>query len=287
MGELDERPDADVAIATAPAIVSGGAGGIGRTIACELAVRGSAVTIVDLQDATATVAQIAARGGSVHAITCDVADPAAAAQAVERAERQHGTCQILVNAAGVSPSRRVPFLEADLGDWNRTLAVNAGGVFNLSQAVAARIVERRIRPGRIVNVLSTASFMGFAGMSAYCASKGAALLLTKTLAIELASHGITVNGVAPGSIETPMTGAFRADSPPAQAAAISAHDLSRTVLRARGRPRDVAAAVVFLTGTDANWITGSVVVVDGGFMATGAPAFDAAGQLVGEASGWA
>jgi NAD(P)-dependent dehydrogenase (short-subunit alcohol dehydrogenase family) len=131
----------------------------------------------------------------------------------------------------------------------------------------------------VVNILSTAAFTGFAGMAAYCASKGAVLLLTQTLALELAAHEITVNGVAPGSVSTGMSAAFWGESPPKQATAIAEHDRGRTPLGGPGHPSDVAAAVRFLAGEPASWITGTVITVDGGFMANGTPWFDADGRL--------
>jgi NAD(P)-dependent dehydrogenase (short-subunit alcohol dehydrogenase family) len=261
-----------------PAIVSGGASGIGREIAIDLATRGCAVTIVDRQAADETLEEIRRRGGEAGAVMSDVSDSIATDNAVAAAAAEYGTCRILVNAAGVSPAARVSFFDETNEEWDRTMAINAGGVFNLTRSMTRKLVDERA-PGRVVNILSTASFMGFAGMAAYCASKGAALLLTQTLGLELAAHEITVNGVAPGSVSTAMSKAFRAESPPQQAAAITEHDLSRTPLGGPGRPSDVAAAVRFLAGESASWITGTVITVDGGFMANGTPWFDADGRL--------
>jgi meso-butanediol dehydrogenase / (S,S)-butanediol dehydrogenase / diacetyl reductase len=261
-----------------PAIVSGGASGIGQAIAIDLASRGCAVTIVDRQRADATLEGIRRRGGEAGAVSCDVSDSAATDNAAAAARAQYGTCRILVNAAGVSPAARVSFLDETDEEWARTMAINAGGVFNLTRSVTRMLVDEGA-PGRVVNILSTASFMGFAGMAAYCASKGAVLALTQTLALELAQYEVTVNGVAPGSVSTAMSKAFRAESPPQQAAAIAEHDRGRTPLGGPGRPSDVAAAVRFLAGESASWITGTVITVDGGFMANGTPWFDADGRL--------
>ena len=128
--------------------------------------------------------------------------------------------------------------------------------------------------GRIVNVLSTAAFQGFALESAYCASKGAALLLTRTMAIELAPLGIAVNAVAPGTVRTAMGSAYLGDGP------IAAHELSRTPLGRLGAPEDIAEAIAFLAGP-ASWTTGTVLAVDGGFLAAGLPALDGLEALTG------
>ena len=261
-----------------PAIVSGGASGIGQEVAIDLATRGCAVTIIDRQAADETLEKIRQRSGESAAIVCDVSDSVATDQAVAAANAEYGTCRIVVNAAGISPAARVSFFDESYEEWNRMLAINAGGTFNLTRSVTRKLVDEHA-PGRVVNILSTAAFMGFAGMAAYCASKGAALLLTQTLALELAAHEITVNGVAPGSVSTGMSSAFWAESPPKQAAAIAEHDRGRTPLGGPGRPSDVAAAVRFLAGESAAWITGTVITVDGGFMANGTPLFDKDGRL--------
>lgn len=211
-------------------------------------------------------------------ISCDVSDESQVQAAFGRVADVLGEPRILVNAAGVSPSARVGLLETSAEDWRRTLDVNATASFITTRAFAGR----RPANGRIVNILSTASFAGFAGLGAYCASKAACLLLTKVAAVELAAMGMTVNGVAPGTIHTEMTARFQADSPADQAKAISADDARRTPLGRNGRPSDVSGAVLYLLSPAARWVTGEVITVDGGFMATGCPDYDRTGQLTRE-----
>jgi NAD(P)-dependent dehydrogenase (short-subunit alcohol dehydrogenase family) len=159
----------------------------------------------------------------------------------------------------------VPFLDTTPAVWDRTMNVNARGMFFCCQAAARRM--RRVGGGRIVNILSTASAQGFALESAYCASKGAALLLTRTLAIELAPDGILVNGVGPGTVQTEMGADYLSGGP------IAAHELSRTPLARFGTAEDIAETVVWLL-TRAGWLTGQAIYVDGGFLAAGLPYLD-------------
>jgi 2-deoxy-D-gluconate 3-dehydrogenase len=257
------------------AVVTGGAHGIGRAIAVALASAGAAVSILDLDPAAETVGLI---GSSAAAYTCDITDPAKVSETLEVIEATCGIPDILVNVAGVSPGRRQSFLDTSREHWETSLAVNASGMFHVSQRFARMLVGGS-RPGRIVNILSTASMQGFAGMSAYCASKGAALLLTRAMAVDLAPHDITVNGVAPGSIRTRMSEVFRRENSPEVVEAISKHDRERILLGRVGEPEDIAAATLFLASPAAEWITGTVITVDGGFMANGGPPFTEDGAL--------
>jgi NAD(P)-dependent dehydrogenase (short-subunit alcohol dehydrogenase family) len=257
------------------AVVTGGAGGIGGAIVGALADTGAQVVALDLRAGEAEQGV----DERVLAVRCDVADESSVRAALAAVCDRLGTPRILVNAAGVSPTRRVPLLDTSLQEWQRAMDVNATGIFLVSREFASRFRDDPAPGGRIVNVLSTASFMGWAGMGAYCASKGAGLLLTRTLAIELAALEITVNGVAPGTIETRMTEEFRADSPAQQRDAMVRHDSERTPLGRRGAPSDVAAAVAYLVSPEARWVTGEVLTVDGGYMATGCPAYDDEGRV--------
>jgi NAD(P)-dependent dehydrogenase (short-subunit alcohol dehydrogenase family) len=245
------------------AVVTGGSRGIGRGVSLRLARDGARVAILDVGDATGTVELIAELGGQSWYRHTDVSDPPSIEQAFAELESDWGAPRALANVAGVFDD--VPFLDTTEAVWDRAMDVNAKGMFFCCQSAARRM--RESGGGRIVNILSTAAAQGFALESAYCASKGAALLLTRTLAIELASDGIVVNGVGPGTIQTEMGADYLAGGP------IAEHELGRTPLGRFGQPEDIAEAVAWLL-SDARWLTGQVLYVDGGFMASGLPYLD-------------
>lgn len=253
-------------------VVTGGGQGIGRGVCTRLARDGARIAILDQRPATETVQELTAAGAEAVALTADISDADSVAAAFDEIDRKLGSPSVLANVAGVFAD--VPFLETSVELWDRIMAVNARGTFLCSQAAATRMRERGA--GRIVNILSTASAQAFALESAYCASKGAALLLTRVMAVELAQYGITVNGVGPGTVQTEMGSAYLGGGP------IATHELSRTPLQRFGEPADIAEAVAFFAST-ARWVTGQVLYVDGGFMATGLPVLDGL-QAAGAAS---
>lgn len=241
-------------------VVTGGAQGIGQGIALRLAAAGGRIAVFDRQPATETLSRLRELGRPALGIEVNVADAADVARAYERLDGELGSPHALVNAAGIFAD--IPFLETPVGVWDRVMSVNARGVFLSCQEAARRMSAAG--GGRIVNILFTASAQGFALESAYCASKGAVLLLTRVLAVELAPLGITVNGVGPGTVETAMGKDYLARGP------IAGHELSRTPMGRFGKPADIAEAVCFLV-SDATWLTGQAIYVDGGFLATGLP----------------
>jgi NAD(P)-dependent dehydrogenase (short-subunit alcohol dehydrogenase family) len=242
------------------AVVTGAAQGIGRAVALRLAQEGARLALLDIVDARETASAIESRGAEVWQHRTDLTDVASIAAAFRVLDARWGPPAVLVNVAGVFAD--LPFLETPPEAYDRVMAVNARGVFFCSQEAARRMAAEG--GGRIVNILSTASAQGFALESAYCASKGAALLLTRTMAVELARFGIQVNGVAPGTVRTAMGGEYLGAGP------IAAHELARTPLGRFGEPEEIADAVAFLA-TRASWMTGQVLYVDGGFLAAGLP----------------
>jgi 3-oxoacyl-[acyl-carrier protein] reductase len=200
-----------------------------------------------------TVAAVGAAGGKAEALQVDVTDAAAVGAAVERVIESRGRIDLLVNNAGIVRDNLLAMLEdADIAD---VLATNVGGVFNVTRAVVPHMISQRA--GRIVNLSSVAGEKGGRGQSNYAASKGAINAFTKAMAVELASRKITVNCVAPGVIDTEMSQAVRD---------LAGDEVTKRILLKRyGRAEDVAHAVWFLASRYADYITGEVLHVDGGF----------------------
>ena len=246
----------DSGLAGKVALVSGGGRGIGRAIVELFARDGMDVVFFYRDNALAAqevVSAVQAAGGRCEAMQADVSNAAAVNDAVERIVEQRGRIDVLVNNAGIVRDNLLGMLEDD--DIRAVLDTNVGGVFNLTRAVARHMISKRA--GRIVNLSSVAAAKGGRGQSNYAASKGAIEAFTRAMAVELASRRITVNCVAPGVIETEMSQQVR-DLADDQIKA-------RILLRRYGQAPDVAHAVWFLASRLADYITGEVLHVDGGF----------------------
>lgn len=235
------------------ALVTGGSRGIGRAIADALHAAGAGVAILDRD---AERAPITAReiGDDVCAMIADVTDPDQVASALATVEESCGPIDILVNNAGITKDGLLVRMSDD--DWDTVLDVNLRGAFLLTRAVARGMMKRRW--GRIINISSVVGLMGNAGQANYAASKAGLIGFTKSVARELASRNVLVNAIAPGFIETDMTGALT--------------EAQRDTLRAQiplgrlGQGVDIARAVLFLASDHADYITGQVLVVDGGMV---------------------
>lgn len=246
------------------ALVTGAAQGIGEAVAGTLAGAGAYIAAVDrnAEKLATVVTKLEADGGSARGHPVDVRDSEAVEALVGRIEDEQGPIGILVNAAGVLRTGRV----VDLSDrhWSEVFAVNAGGVFNVSRAVARRMLPRR--RGVIVTVASNAAGVPRMEMAAYAASKAASAQFTRCLGLELADHGIRCNIVSPGSTDTPMLRSMLGEHVDPSAAIEGSPAAYRVgiPLRKLAKPRDVAEAVAFLVSDQANHITMHDVYVDGG-----------------------
>jgi len=236
------------------ALVTGGAQGIGRAIALGLARAGADVAVADLnpEGVADAVAELTATGRRAFGFTGDVSSLAFALEAVEKTAAAAGGLHVLVNNAGIT--RDGLLLRMKPEDWDAVLRVNLTGAFNFCKAAVPGMIKQRW--GRIVNISSVVGVMGNAGQVNYAASKAGLLGLTKSLAREVASRGVTVNAVAPGFIDTAMTQALPEKAREALLAQIPAGRL--------GQAQDVAAAVLYLASEGAEYVTGQVLHVNGG-----------------------
>lgn len=245
------------------AIVTGAAGGQGRALAIALGRRGYALGLIDTRaDAVAQLAaELAAEDILAQAIAVDVSDRDAVRAGLEQCAARFGAPFILASTAAIL--RGGLLMEMDDAAFAETLRVNIMGTLVVNTEVARLMIEAG-RGGRIVNWSSVSSKHGSLGYGAYCASKSAVESLTKSVAVALAPHGISVNAILPGSIETEMLGYFDEAARSDVAAGIP--------LGRWGQPDDIVAAALFLLGDDAGWTTGTEVVVDGGLLSSyGAP----------------
>ncbi len=247
---------------TRVAVVTGGAMGIGAEVCARLVAAGITVFVADRDRpaAEATAARLRAAGGAAQPLAIDVGDPASVARAFAEVDAAHGRCDVLVNSAGIA--KVFPFLEFPLDEFVATMAVNVTGTLLCSQH-AARLMARH-RWGRIVNIASVAGMRAVGtGRTAYGTSKGAVIALTRQMAVELASHGITANAVSPGPVDTPMTQVLHS--------ARFREEYARAIPMERyGTTAEIASAVMYLASEDASYVTGAVLPVDGGFLASGA-----------------
>jgi 3-oxoacyl-[acyl-carrier protein] reductase len=252
---LGVRPP-DSGLAGKVALVTGGSRGIGRAIVERLAVDGVDVVFFyrgNGDAARAVVDAVSTAGGKAEAMQVDVVDAAAVTGAVDRVIASRGRIDVLVNNAGIVRDNLLAML--DDSDIRAVLDTNIGGVFNVTRAVVPHMISKR--SGRIVNLSSVAGEKGGRGQANYAASKGAINAFTRAMAVELASRKITVNCVAPGVIETEMSQQVRD---------LAGDEVkARILLRRYGQAQDVAHAVWFLASRFADYITGEVLHVDGGF----------------------
>jgi 3-oxoacyl-[acyl-carrier protein] reductase len=244
-------------------LVTGAAGAIGRTTALAFAENGAIVAVNDLHNAESTCNEIRKCGGEAIACQADISDAAAVGAMVSQIESDLGPIDILVNNAGVNVGKnRVPIHEFPDDEWHRIIRVDLNGVFYCSRAVSAHMVSRR--KGSIINITSVLGIVPARLQCAFTAAKAGVINFTRSHALEVGRHGIRVNGIAPGSILTEGTKSlFYGPQNKEKAESL----LSHIPLGIPGETEDIAAAVLYLASDDAKYVTGHIMVVDGGWTA--------------------
>ncbi len=238
------------------ALITGSSRGIGKAIALKMAAEGARVVLTArAADAAETVAaQIRQQGGEALALAVDVAVPAQVDAMIKAAVEKFGALHILVNNAGITRDNLVMRMSDD--EWSSVLATNLTGVFNCIRAASKVMMKQRA--GKIINLTSVVAEMGNKGQANYCAAKAGVIGLTKSVARELASRNIQVNAIAPGFVETDMTVGL--------AEAAKETMLQSIPLGRPGTPEDIASMAVFLASSEADYITGQTLNVDGGLV---------------------
>ncbi len=250
------------------ALITGGASGIGRASAIRFAEEGADVAVADRASGGAeeVASQVRKLGRKAIAIQADTSNEAQAAAMVARTVAELGGLDIVLAAAGISHARygeegRPPVqmtIDKSLADWQRVISINLDGVFLTCRAAAAAMISAG-KGGRIITIASAAAKFPLAGAAEYCASKAGVWMLSKVMAVELASHNITVNAIGPGWIDTPMTADIQKD-------AEFVERLAEVPLGHVGEPLDVANTALFLAGEEGRYYTGSILHPDGGLL---------------------
>ena len=243
------------------AVVTGGSTGLGHAIAVGLAEAGADVVPSSrrLEQVGIVASEIESLGRRSMRVTSDVLDRASVQTLHDAVLTEFGKVDILVNAAGVT--HKSPTLEVSEADWSRVMETNLTGTLRSCQIFGASMAKAGY--GRIINIASLTTFLGFYQVAAYAASKAAVGSLTKVLAIELAKNGVHVNAIAPGVFPTPLNKSLVLGTPRGEEL------LLRTPMRRFGEAKELVGAAVFLASEAASFVTGEIVAVDGGFLASG------------------
>lgn len=253
------------------ALVTGGAMGIGLGIVRRLAEAGAQVMIADVDGkaAESSAATLTAEGFKIAAVRVDAAQVSEIQAALNATQERFGGLDILVNNAGIFPMS--PFLETSEQLWDKVISVNLKGVFFFSQLAAKMMIAAK-KPGKIINIASIDGFHPTGNLVHYDASKGGVVMMTKSLALELSRHQITVNGIAPGGITTPGTDSISSAllkgsglSPEAFAEMMKGFS-ARIPMGRQGNPDEIAGPVLFLASAAARYMTGETIIVDGGYL---------------------
>ena len=249
------------------ALITGAGSGIGEAIATLFSAQGAHVIVADVQaDAAERVASdISRQGGSASPLVVDVTDEDQVRTSFEQLAHQQGQLDLLVNNAGISHVGSV--LETSLQDWERVLRVNAGGVFLCAREAVRLMLQQEPKGGVIINMSSVAAMIGVERRLPYSASKGAVLALTRSIAMDFVDQGIRCNAICPGTVQTPFVEGYLKRSFPGQEDSVRQTLHARQPIGRMGQPEEIAAAALYLASDEAAFITGSALVIDGGWTA--------------------
>ncbi len=242
-------------------VITGAGSGIGLATAHRFAREGAAVVLADWRDATAQASELATTGAEARFVQTDVGDASQVENLIQETLSTFGRLDVLVNNAGIELPKKI--IDTSEAEWDRLMEVNLKGVFLCSRAAIPAM--SRQGGGVIVNVASELGLVGGSEIAGYCATKGGVVQLTKAMAVDHASDGIRVNCVCPGPVDTPLLEAtIQSSSDPERQ---RRHIVEKTLIKRVGRPEEIANVILFLASAESSYMTGSVVVVDGGVTA--------------------
>src|SRR5579875_1308108 len=264
---LCERKNSMFRLDQKVALITGAGSGIGRAIALLYAQQGARVIVADIREESAAnvVAEISAQNGIAYALTLDVAQEEQVRERFAQVVHEHGRLDILVNNAGVSHVGNI--LETSAEDWDRVMAVNARGVFLCAREAVRHMVAQEPRGGVLVNIASVAGLIAVDRRFPYGASKGAVISMTRSIAMDFVDQGIRANAICPGTVHTPFVEGYLERNFADNKDEVRKQLHARQPIGRMGRPEEIANAALYLASDEAAFVTGSLLIIDGGWTA--------------------